>query len=91
MDVLDPKASIEKRKRKEQRRRDIKMQRKSRIQEKSHQAQLKKGDPVAVDGQDRQKLKEKLIVKKREESNKALLTDEVVQKLSFGQKIALVK
>jgi hypothetical protein len=31
MDVLDPKASIEKRKKKEQRRREIKMQRKGRI------------------------------------------------------------
>ncbi len=32
-----------------------------------------------------------MIVKKREDSNKALLTEELVLKLSFGQKIALVK
>ena len=32
-----------------------------------------------------------MIVKKREDSNKALLTEDVVSKLSFGQKISLVK
>jgi len=38
MDVLDPKATVDKRKKKEQKRREVKMQRKNRIQEKSHQA-----------------------------------------------------
>ena len=32
-----------------------------------------------------------MIAKKREDSNKALLSAELVNKLSFGQKIALVK
>jgi len=36
MDVLDPKAIEEKRKKKELRRRETKMARKNRIQEKSH-------------------------------------------------------
>jgi hypothetical protein len=36
MDVLDPKATGDKRKKKEQRRREIKLQRKNRIHEKAH-------------------------------------------------------
>lgn len=99
MDALDKNAQHEKRKKKEGKRREVKEQRKNRLKEKSNQAILAKaGDQVpvpqagtTVSVKDVQKLKEKQILKKRESGNKELLTDDLMQKLRFTEKINLVK
>ena len=92
---MDASNQVAKRKAKEDRRRDVKSQRKSRLQETKNQGVLKKAggldklDPS--NEKDAQKLKEKAILKQREGQNKETLTEEVQSKLSFAQKLQMVK
>jgi hypothetical protein len=84
-----------KRKAKEERRRDIKSQRKQRLTESKNQTLLKKagGSENLVPSTEKevQKLKEKTILKTRESQNKETLNDDMMQKLSFAQKLQMVK
>ena len=82
--ALDPNYQDEKRKKKDQRRREVKNQRKNRIEEKGRQGELKQADANP------QKQKEQKIKQANESLNRELIDDAVMEKLSFTEKISII-
>jgi len=95
MDALDKKSHTDKRKKKDEKRREAKEARKGRIQEKNNQKVLSKaGGSDAIVGTkvvNVQKVKEKQILKKHEQTNREMLTDEAMAAMRFPEKLSLVK
>ena len=92
MEVIDKRFVEEKRRKKEDKRRKIKEERKNRIKEKANQQILAKGGTVkAENAKSEQKMKESIIERKMNEANVEQLDDEVLQQLSFADKIGLTK
>ena len=90
MDAPNRSEIDDRRKKKEQRRREVKQQRKQRLNEKSNQKSIQKGEGGIKDVSD-QKVKEQKILKQREAANVESLSAETMAKLSFTEKLLLVK
>ena len=92
MEVLDKKLFEERRRKKEEKRRKVKEERKNRIKEKANQQALAKGTLIRPEtDKSLQKLKETQIEKRQTGANVEQLDDEILQHLTFADKIGLVK
>ena len=52
---------------------------------------MQKAGDKPIQGMDPQKVKEKQILKKREASNKEVLTDELITKMTFSDRLQMIK